>query len=88
MAFWDKWRKQPKEEEQGAAADTPEQEAAEVAGQTAPAEAGEVAGSTGGGGPRKGKKQPEGNLWNRRWPGRRGKLSPKRKRKSPASGRD
>ena len=42
MAFWDKWRKQPKEEEQSAAADRPVQEEARSAEAVEPMEEAEV----------------------------------------------
>ena len=48
MAFWDKWRKQPKDEEQSAAADLPEQEEAQAPEQAAPEETAEAAEDTTG----------------------------------------
>ena len=48
MAFWDKWRKQPKDEEQSAAADLPEREEAQVPEQAAPEETAEAAEDTTG----------------------------------------
>ena len=84
MAFWDKWRKQPKEEEQGAAADTPEQEAAEVAGQTAPAEAAEVAGSASGGEIPEGEEAAGGEPLEPALAGETGEAEPKEEKKKPS----
>ena len=84
MAFWDKWRKQPKEEEQGAAADAPEQEAAEVAGQTAPAEAAEVAGSASGGGIPEGEEAAGGEPLEPALAGETGEAEPKEEKKKPS----
>ena len=84
MAFWDKWRKQPKEEEQGAAADAPEQEAAEVAGQTAPAEAAEVAGSASGGEIPEGEEAAGGEPLEPALAGETGEAEPKEEKKKPS----
>ena len=84
MAFWDKWRKQPKEEEQGAAADAPEQEAAEVAGQTAPAEAAEVAGSANGGEIPEGEEAAGGEPLEPALAGETGEAEPKEEKKKPS----
>ena len=84
MAFWDKWRKQPKEEEQGAAADAPEQEAAEEAGQTAPAEAAEVAGSASGGEIPEGEEAAGGEPLEPALAGETGEAEPKEEKKKPS----
>ena len=84
MAFWDKWRKQPKEEEQGAAADAPEQEAAEVAGQTAPAEAAEVADSASGGRIPEGEEAAGGEPLEPALAGETGEAEPKEEKKKPS----